>query len=118
MRIYSAIIEVLAKAEVSGNTLRLTEQLDRKTYQQVSKVLSAIGGKWNSPKKCHIFADDVEKIFGKRQWVSRSQEILEETNSKAESSPATENTKSSEETKNTEDTGNSITPSSTDDQNQ
>lgn len=36
MRIDSAIIEVLAKAEVSGNTLRLTEQLDRKTYQQVS----------------------------------------------------------------------------------
>lgn len=65
-----------------------------------------------------IFAEDVEKIFGKRQWVSRSQEILEETNSKAESSPATENTKSSEETKNTEDTGNSTTPSSTDDQNQ
>ena len=65
-----------------------------------------------------IFAEDVEKIFGKRQWVSRSQEILEETNSKAESSPAIENTKSSEETKNTEDTGNSITPSSTDDQNQ
>ena len=65
-----------------------------------------------------IFAEDVEKIFGKRQWVSRSQEILEETNSKAENSPATENTKSSEETKNTEDTGNSTTPSSTDDQNQ
>ena len=65
-----------------------------------------------------IFAEDVEKIFGKRQWVSRSQEILEETNSKAESSPATENTKSSEETKNTEDTGNSITPSTTGDQNQ
>ena len=63
MRIDSAIIEVLAKAEVSGNTMRLTEQLDRKTYQQVSKVLSAIGGKWNSPKKCHIFADDVEDIL-------------------------------------------------------
>lgn len=46
-----------------------------------------------------IFAEDVEKIFGKRQWVSRSQEILEETNSKAENSPATENTKSSEEAK-------------------
>ncbi|MDR2804512.1 MAG: ATP-dependent zinc metalloprotease FtsH [Dysgonamonadaceae bacterium] len=25
-----------------------------------------------------IFADDLEKIFGKRQWVSRSQEILEQ----------------------------------------
>ena len=64
-----------------------------------------------------IFAEDVEKIFGKRQWVSRSQEILEETNSKAENSPATENTKSSEEAKNTENTENSTT-TSTDDQNQ
>ena len=28
-----------------------------------------------------IFAEDVEKIFGKRPWVSRSEEILEETSS-------------------------------------
>lgn len=63
MRIDSEIIKVLAKAEVEGNTLRLTEQLDRKTYQQVNKVLSAIGGKWSSAKKCHIFQDDVEEIL-------------------------------------------------------
>ena len=30
-----------------------------------------------------IFAEDVEKIFGKRPWVSRSEEILEESNGKA-----------------------------------
>ena len=63
MRIDNSIIEVLAKSEVEGNTLRLTEQLDRKTYQQVNKVLLAIDGKWNSSKKCHIFTDDVEDIL-------------------------------------------------------
>ncbi len=63
MKIDSDIIDVLARAEVEGNTLRLTVQLDRKRYQQVAKVLMAIGGKWNSSKKCHIFADDVEDIL-------------------------------------------------------
>ena len=44
-----------------------------------------------------IFAEDVEKIFGKRPWVSRSQEIMESENngkavndSKAEASAATD----------------------------
>lgn len=29
-----------------------------------------------------IFAEDVERIFGKRPWVSRSQEIIEENQPK------------------------------------
>lgn len=53
-----------------------------------------------------IFAEDVEKIFGKRQWISRSQELLEgndastdaeskpgETASKPENAPAEEASK-------------------------
>ena len=41
-----------------------------------------------------IFADDMEKIFGKRQWLSRSQEILAEqekemANASANADPAT-----------------------------
>ena len=70
-----------------------------------------------------IYAEDVEKIFGKRPWVSRSQEILEETNSKAESSTGSEPAKDAEgqndteSTAGTENTENSTTPS-TDDQNQ
>ncbi len=63
MKISKHIIEILARAEVEGNTLRLTDQLDRKTYLDTAKVLTAIGGKWNSGKKCHIFADDVEDII-------------------------------------------------------
>lgn len=34
-----------------------------------------------------IFAEDVEKIFGKRQWVSRSQEILEANEQGAAANP-------------------------------
>ena len=45
-----------------------------------------------------IFAEDVEKIFGKRPWVSRSQEIIESN------TPATENN-TSEEDNNTADNG-------------
>lgn len=63
MKIKPEIIKILATSVVEGNTLRLTEQLDRDTYQQVNKVLKAIGGKWNSSKKVHIFTDDVEGII-------------------------------------------------------
>ena len=31
-----------------------------------------------------IFADDVENIFGKRPWVSRTEELLEENNGEAD----------------------------------
>ena len=31
-----------------------------------------------------IFADDVERVFGKRPWISRSQEIIEENEKLAE----------------------------------
>ncbi|MBR7087631.1 MAG: hypothetical protein IKI47_08885, partial [Prevotella sp.] len=31
-----------------------------------------------------IFAEDVERIFGKRPWISRSQEIIEENEALAQ----------------------------------
>lgn len=37
-----------------------------------------------------IFTEDVEHIFGKRQWVSRTEEILEESKDKEELAVATE----------------------------
>ena len=40
-----------------------------------------------------IYAEDVEKIFGKRPWVSRSQEILEEENAET----ATKNSEAAQE---------------------
>jgi len=34
-----------------------------------------------------IFAEDVEEIFGKRPWVSRSEEIIEDNTPKLEDMP-------------------------------
>lgn len=63
MKINAEVIAVLAKAEVEGSTLKITEQLDRDLYLKVAKVLKAIGGKWQSAKKCHVFESDVEDIL-------------------------------------------------------
>ena len=42
-----------------------------------------------------IFAEDVEKVFGKRPWVSRSQEIMQDNEPKLEDMP--EEVKAAEE---------------------
>ena len=63
MKIKAEVIAVLAKAEVECNTLKITEQLDRDLYLKVAKVLKAIGGKWQSAKKCHVFESNVEDIL-------------------------------------------------------
>ena len=38
-----------------------------------------------------IMAEDVEKIFGKRPWASRSEEILREDKTAPENAPVVEN---------------------------
>ena len=63
MKIDKNIIALLTECQTEGNTLRITQQLDRKTYAQLNKVLTAIGGKWNSAKKVHIFPEEVEDII-------------------------------------------------------
>ncbi|MCM1275490.1 MAG: hypothetical protein NC299_09000 [Lachnospiraceae bacterium] len=63
MKIEKEVIEVLAKSNVEGNTMEITEQLDRALYLKVNKVLKAIGGKWVSAKKRHVFESDVEDIL-------------------------------------------------------
>lgn len=63
MRIDKEVITVLASSDVEGNELRLNSQLDRAMYQKVNKVLKAIGGKWNSAKKKHIFQGPVEDLI-------------------------------------------------------
>jgi predicted RNA methylase len=55
MKISQDVMQVLDRAEVDGNQLRLTGQLDRKLYADVNKVLEAIGGKWSRGAKAHVF---------------------------------------------------------------
>lgn len=49
------IAGVLAGAEVEGTALRLSRQLDRKTYKKVNEVLETLGGIWNRRAKAHVF---------------------------------------------------------------
>jgi cell division protease FtsH len=48
-----------------------------------------------------IYAEDVERIFGKRPWASRAEEIIE---SNASTEGTTENTEVTDNTENTENT--------------
>lgn len=63
MKIDKEVIAILAECEVEGNTLRITAQLERNVYAKVKKVLTAIGGKWNSKQRVHIFSADVEDVI-------------------------------------------------------
>jgi predicted RNA methylase len=49
---------VLRQSVIEDNALTLPNQLDRKLYEQVNKVIEFAGGKWNRSKKCHIFPGD------------------------------------------------------------
>lgn len=49
---------VLARSTISGNVLTLPpEELDRKLYVAVNKILDGLGGKWNRYLKGHEFPD-------------------------------------------------------------
>lgn len=49
---------IIRNCQIEGNAVRITQQLDRETYQQVNKVLDAAGGKWNRKAKAHVFERD------------------------------------------------------------
>lgn len=57
------VAEVLQSAEVDGNELRLTQELDRPLYLAVNKVLAALGGKWDRGKRVHIFPKPVADVL-------------------------------------------------------
>lgn len=63
MKIKNEVLEVLKKVRVEGNLLYIDEQLDRKTYSAVNKILKDIGGKWSSAKGATVFNDNVEEII-------------------------------------------------------
>jgi tRNA G37 N-methylase Trm5 len=55
---------VLERANITSTSLTITEQLDRKLYESVNKVLEAGGGKWNRKAKAHVFAGDPRAALG------------------------------------------------------
>jgi len=54
---------ILRNAETEGNALRITEELDRPSYNKVNKVLAALGGKWNKAQKVHIFPRPISVVL-------------------------------------------------------
>ncbi len=59
-RIDPAVLAVIERADTSGNALRITAQLDRKTYAAVNGVLEAAGGRWDRKAKAHLFGCDAD----------------------------------------------------------
>lgn len=45
MQIQQNILEIIEQGGIENNLFSLTEKLDRKTYLEVNKVLTALGGK-------------------------------------------------------------------------
>lgn len=58
VKIDDDVREVLESATCECATLMLPNQLDRKLYVKVDKVLKALGGKWNRSLVCHVFDGD------------------------------------------------------------
>lgn len=64
MNIEQHILEIIEQGRTDGNLYYLPEyQLERKTYQDVNKVLECLGGKWNRKLKAHIFESDISEII-------------------------------------------------------
>lgn len=53
------VLSILSASRIEGNKVFLPDvQLDRKSYQDVNKVFDALGGKWSTKDKAHLFNDD------------------------------------------------------------
>lgn len=57
-KIEQKVLEVLSSVEIDEGKVRITKNLDRKTYLAVNKVLDRVGGKWNRKAKVHVFDVD------------------------------------------------------------
>lgn len=63
MRIDDDVMQVLERATCRGDQLTLPDQLDRKLYERVAKVLTAMDGKWNRAAKATVFPGDAGEII-------------------------------------------------------
>ena len=64
MHIDQHILEIIEQGRTDGNMYYLpSQQLDRKTYLDVNRVLECLGGKWNRKLKAHIFESDISNAI-------------------------------------------------------
>lgn len=58
------ILAILANGRCDGANYFLPPgTLDRKTYTQCNDVLAALGGKWNTKQKAHVFPEDCSEVI-------------------------------------------------------
>jgi protein-L-isoaspartate O-methyltransferase len=64
-RINTDVLDVLSRATAEGKQIRLpNERLDRKLYERVNEVLTALGGRWKGGKtQAHCFEDEAGPIL-------------------------------------------------------
>lgn len=58
MKIATNILAAISAATFTGPRMTLADQLDRKVYVDVAKVIELAGGKWNKKAKAHLFGGD------------------------------------------------------------
>ena len=64
MKIEQNILEIIEQGNTVDNLYFLpNQQLDRKTYLNVNKVLDCLGGKWNRKAKAHVFESDISGLI-------------------------------------------------------
>jgi hypothetical protein len=74
MRVNEDVLNVLdGGLNIRETSVVLLEQLDRKLYTGVNKVLEACGGKWNRKAKAHVFESDPTDLL---QAVVDSGEVM------------------------------------------
>lgn len=61
IEISDQVADVLRRSRIEQFLVVLPEQLERKAYEAVDKVLKALGGKWNRKMAGHLFPADIRQ---------------------------------------------------------
>lgn len=65
MKLTPEVEDVLRRSEITPTSVKLPpEQLERKLYEAVNKVLVMAGGKWNRKERAHLFQSDPRAKLG------------------------------------------------------
>lgn len=63
MKIKTEVLAVLSALTYDGPRVRIEQKLDRKLYQDVNKVLLAVGGQWTRKAQAHVFPSDAQALL-------------------------------------------------------
>lgn len=79
MKIDKDVLKIIDAGTSEGNFYKLpAEQLDRKMYVKVNKVLELLGGKWNKKAKAHVFPESIEDAIDSVILTGEVQDIRKE----------------------------------------